>query len=172
MMIWAIPSLTSIFPKLKTKTWKRLTKWIRLATNASMVVQTGQILASAVVLLEFKLHDAVSRFDAAAQRCHGAGKDAPALRGQRAAEVAEASLLVLVGARGVDDDQLPVADDAAVGVGGGREGRCADGEGVEVTLEVDALGDVVDDGEQKLFGDTVRYELLCRTHYRNYDLGT
>ena len=32
--------------------------------------------------------------------------------------------------------------------------------------------DVVDEGEQKLFGDTVRYELLCRTHYRNYDLGT
>ena len=32
------------------------------------------------------------------------------------------------------------------------------------------LGDTFDDSAQPLFGDTVRYELLCRRHYRNGSL--
>ncbi len=34
------------------------------------------------------------------------------------------------------------------------------------------VGDTADQSAQRLFGDTVRYELLCRRHYRDADLGT
>jgi thymidine kinase len=34
------------------------------------------------------------------------------------------------------------------------------------------VGDTTDPSAQRLFGDTVRYELLCRRHYRDGDLGT
>ena len=34
------------------------------------------------------------------------------------------------------------------------------------------VGDTADVSAQRLFGDTVRYELLCRRHYRDADLGT
>ena len=34
------------------------------------------------------------------------------------------------------------------------------------------VGDTADPAAQRLFGDTVRYELLCRRHYRDGDLGT
>jgi thymidine kinase len=34
------------------------------------------------------------------------------------------------------------------------------------------VGDTADASAQRLFGDTVRYELLCRRHYRDGDLGT
>jgi len=34
------------------------------------------------------------------------------------------------------------------------------------------VGDTADPTAQRLFGDTVRYELLCRRHYRDGDLGT
>jgi thymidine kinase len=34
------------------------------------------------------------------------------------------------------------------------------------------VGDTEDPGAQRLFGDSVRYELLCRRHYRAGDLGT
>ena len=34
------------------------------------------------------------------------------------------------------------------------------------------VGDTADPSAQRLFGDTVRYELLCRRHYRDGDLGT
>jgi thymidine kinase len=33
------------------------------------------------------------------------------------------------------------------------------------------VGDTADASAQRLFGDTVRYELLCRRHYRDGDLG-
>ena len=33
------------------------------------------------------------------------------------------------------------------------------------------VGDTADPSAQRLFGDTVRYELLCRRHYRDGDLG-
>ena len=33
------------------------------------------------------------------------------------------------------------------------------------------VGDTADQSAQRLFGDTVRYELLCRRHYRDADLG-
>jgi len=34
------------------------------------------------------------------------------------------------------------------------------------------VGDTADKSVQRLFGDTVRYELLCRRHYRDGHLGT
>jgi thymidine kinase len=34
------------------------------------------------------------------------------------------------------------------------------------------VGDTADPSAQRLFGDTVRYELLCRRHYRDGHLGT
>ena len=37
--------------------------------------------------------------------------------------------------------------------------------------ETVVVGDTVDPGAQKMFGDTVRYELLCRRHYKVGDLG-
>jgi hypothetical protein len=33
------------------------------------------------------------------------------------------------------------------------------------------VGDTVAPGEQKMFGDVVRYELLCRRHFIAGDLG-
>ena len=36
--------------------------------------------------------------------------------------------------------------------------------------ETVVVGDTLDDAAQPLFGDTVRYELLCRRHYRNGSL--
>lgn len=38
--------------------------------------------------------------------------------------------------------------------------------------ETVVVGDTTDDGSPPLFGDTVRYELLCRRHYRSGDLGS
>ena len=38
--------------------------------------------------------------------------------------------------------------------------------------ETVVVGDTADDGDQKLFGEVVRYELLCRTHYRAGELGS
>ncbi len=42
-----------------------------------------------------------------------------------------------------------------------------------VTYEGDTVvvGDTSDSEDQPLFGDTVRYELLCRNHFRHADLG-
>jgi len=37
--------------------------------------------------------------------------------------------------------------------------------------DVVVVGDTEQDAEQPLFGDQVRYELLCRRHYRDGDLG-
>lgn len=37
--------------------------------------------------------------------------------------------------------------------------------------ETVVVGDTAPSGEQRLFGDTVRYELLCRRHYRDGELG-
>jgi len=37
--------------------------------------------------------------------------------------------------------------------------------------ETVVVGDTGSSGEQPLFGDVVRYELLCRTHYRGGELG-
>jgi thymidine kinase len=34
------------------------------------------------------------------------------------------------------------------------------------------VGDTANPDEQKIFGDTVRYELLCRRHYLLGELGT
>lgn len=38
--------------------------------------------------------------------------------------------------------------------------------------ETVVVGDTLAPGAQKMFGDTVRYELLCRRHYRLGELGT
>jgi thymidine kinase len=38
--------------------------------------------------------------------------------------------------------------------------------------ETVVVGDTTDPSAQRLFGDTVRYELLCRRHYREGDLGS
>lgn len=37
--------------------------------------------------------------------------------------------------------------------------------------ETVVIGDTADPGAQKMFGDTVRYELLCRRHYKVGELG-
>ncbi len=37
--------------------------------------------------------------------------------------------------------------------------------------ETVVVGDTGEHSEQPLFGDTVRYELLCRAHYRAGELG-
>ena len=34
------------------------------------------------------------------------------------------------------------------------------------------VGDTADPARSTMFGDTVRYELLCRRHYRDGELGT
>ena len=43
----------------------------------------------------------------------------------------------------------------------------------EVVYEGDTVvvGDTGTAGEQPLFGDVVRYELLCRQHYRKGEIG-
>lgn len=38
--------------------------------------------------------------------------------------------------------------------------------------ETVVIGDTAEPGAQKIFGDTVRYELLCRRHYNLGDLGS
>ena len=37
--------------------------------------------------------------------------------------------------------------------------------------ETVVVGDTADPGAQKMFGDVVRYELLCRRHYHLGELG-
>ena len=73
----------------------------------------------------------------------------------------------------IADERVPMQVEARCWCGSRatHNARVVNGEMV-TEGETVVVGDVVDDGEQKLFGDTVRYELLCRTHYRNYDLGT
>lgn len=44
-------------------------------------------------------------------------------------------------------------------------------DAVVYTGETVMVGDTVQPGSQKMFGDTVRYELLCRRHYNLGDLG-
>jgi len=48
--------------------------------------------------------------------------------------------------------------------------RVVNGEIVH-TGETVVVGDTGDHAEQPLFGDVVRYELLCRAHYRSGELG-
>lgn len=48
--------------------------------------------------------------------------------------------------------------------------RVVNGE-IVYTGETVVVGDTGDHAEQPLFGDVVRYELLCRAHYRSADLG-
>ncbi len=48
--------------------------------------------------------------------------------------------------------------------------RVVNGE-IVYTGETVVVGDTSDHAEQPLFGDVVRYELLCRAHYRSGDLG-
>jgi thymidine kinase len=38
--------------------------------------------------------------------------------------------------------------------------------------ETVVVGDTAEPGAQKIFGDTVRYELLCRRHYNLGELGS
>jgi thymidine kinase len=38
--------------------------------------------------------------------------------------------------------------------------------------DVVVVGDTEGDGDEPLFGDVVRYELLCRRHYRSGQLAT
>ena len=73
----------------------------------------------------------------------------------------------------IADERVPMQVEARCWCGSRatHNARVVNGEMV-TEGETVVVGDVVDEGEQKLFGDTVRYELLCRTHYRNYDLGT
>ena len=51
-----------------------------------------------------------------------------------------------------------------------HNGRVVNGE-IVYTGETVVVGDTGDHAEQPLFGDVVRYELLCRAHYRSGDLG-
>ncbi|MFM2076901.1 MAG: thymidine kinase [Actinomycetota bacterium] len=57
---------------------------------------------------------------------------------------------------------------------GGRATHNARVVNGEITYEGETVvvGDTEDQGEQPLFGDLVRYELLCRAHYRAGQLGS
>jgi thymidine kinase len=57
---------------------------------------------------------------------------------------------------------------------GGRATHNARVVNGEITYEGETVvvGDTGDQGEQPLFGDIVRYELLCRAHYRAGQLGS
>ena len=48
--------------------------------------------------------------------------------------------------------------------------RVVNGE-IVYTGETVVVGDTGESVDQPLFGDTVRYELLCRAHYRAGELG-
>jgi thymidine kinase len=73
----------------------------------------------------------------------------------------------------IADERVPMQVEARCwcGARATHNARVVNGE---VVYEGDTVvvGDTGTSGEQPLFGDVVRYELLCRLHYRQGELGT
>jgi thymidine kinase len=71
------------------------------------------------------------------------------------------------------DERVPLQVEARCWCGSRatHNARVVNGE-VVYEGETVVVGDTADPSAQRLFGDTVRYELLCRRHYREGDTGT
>ncbi len=72
----------------------------------------------------------------------------------------------------VADERVPMQVEARCwcGARATHNARVVNGE-ITYTGETIVVGDTEADGAQPLFGDVVRYELLCRRHYRSGELG-
>jgi len=72
----------------------------------------------------------------------------------------------------VADERVPMQVEARCwcGARATHNARIVNGE-ITYEGETVVVGDTADPEHQKLFGDVVRYELLCRSHYRAGDLG-
>jgi len=72
----------------------------------------------------------------------------------------------------IADERVPMQVEARCwcGARATHNARVVNGE-TTYEGETVVVGDTGANPEQPLFGDTVRYELLCRTHYRSGDLG-
>ena len=72
----------------------------------------------------------------------------------------------------VADERVPMQVEARCwcGARATHNARVVNGE-ITYTGETVVVGDTDSIADQPLFGDSVRYELLCRTHYRNGELG-
>ncbi len=73
----------------------------------------------------------------------------------------------------VADERVPMQVEARCwcGARATHNARVVNGD-ITYEGETVVVGDTDEHGEQPLFGDVVRYELLCRTHYRNGEIGT
>jgi thymidine kinase len=73
----------------------------------------------------------------------------------------------------VADERVPMQVEARCwcGARATHNARVVNGQ-ITYTGETIVVGDTEVDGAQPLFGDVVRYELLCRRHYRSGELGT
>ncbi|MEM9042009.1 MAG: thymidine kinase, partial [Actinomycetota bacterium] len=71
------------------------------------------------------------------------------------------------------DEHLPLQVEARCwcGARATHNARVVNG-GVVFEGDTVVVGDTDDSDAQPLFGDQVRYELLCRNHFRHGDLGT
>ena len=74
--------------------------------------------------------------------------------------------------REVADERVPMQVEARCwcGARATHNARIVNGD-ITYEGETVVVGDTGDPDTQKLFGDVVRYELLCRAHYRAGDLG-
>jgi thymidine kinase len=72
----------------------------------------------------------------------------------------------------VADERVPMQVEARCwcGARATHNARVVNGD-VTYEGETVVVGDTGESSEQPLFGDVVRYELLCRAHYRSGDLG-
>lgn len=72
----------------------------------------------------------------------------------------------------VADERVPMQVEARCwcGARATHNARIVNGD-ITYEGETVVVGDTADPDHQKLFGDIVRYELLCRAHYRAGDLG-
>ena len=73
----------------------------------------------------------------------------------------------------VADERVPMQVEARCwcGARATHNARVVNGE-IVYSGETVVVGDTEDSTDQPLFGDVVRYELLCRAHYRAGELGT
>ena len=73
----------------------------------------------------------------------------------------------------IADERVPMQVEARCWCGAcdTHNARVVNGE-IVYEGETVVVGDTGEQSAQPLFGDVVRYELLCRTHYRNGELGT
>ncbi|MBU6317205.1 MAG: thymidine kinase, partial [Acidobacteria bacterium] len=73
----------------------------------------------------------------------------------------------------IADERVPMQVEARCwcGARATHNARVVNGE-IVYEGETVVVGDTGSVGEQPLFGDVVRYELLCRTHFRAGELGS